>query len=235
MAASIKAKGILQPIVLRRAGTGYQLVAGERRWRAAQQAGLERVPAVVQDYDDQEMMEAALIENIQRDDLNAVEEAKAYDRLINQFGLTQEALAEALGKSRVAITNALRLLKLPREILDLIVEDKLSAGHARALLAVETPGKQLVMARHIVEKSLSVRQIEKLVRDKADENGAPAAPTQAQDDVTELQDRLTQHLGLRVRLLPRSNTTGKLEIYYTSLDEFHKLCAQLGVSLDQAL
>lgn len=235
LADSIKAKGILQPIVLRRAGTGYQIVAGERRWRAAHQAGLERVPAIIRDFDDAEMMQAALIENIQRDDLNPVEEATAYQRLIEKFNLTQEVVAEALGKSRVAITNALRLLKLPREILDLIVQDKLSAGHGRALLALESPARQVWAARHAIEKSLSVREIEALVRTKAEENGNAENRPQVQDDVGELQERLSQRLGLRVRLAPKTNTTGKVEIYYTSLDEFQHLCGQLGLPLSQTL
>lgn len=236
LAASIQAKGILQPLVLRRVGAGYQLVAGERRWRAAQQAGLDRVPALLHDYDDQEMMEAALIENIQRDDLNAVEEARAFDRLINQFGLTQEALADAVGKSRVSVTNALRLLKLPREILEMVREDKISAGHARALLMLETPARQLAVAKQTIEKGLNVRQVEQLVKEKpSDGHGAAVASHPIQDDVSELQDRLTQQLGVKVKVAPKTNTTGRLEIYYTSLDEFHKICTQLGISLDQAL
>jgi ParB family chromosome partitioning protein len=235
LADSIRVKGVLQPIVLRRTGTAYQLVAGERRWRAAQQAGLDRIPAVVRDYDDQEMMEAALVENIQRDDLNSIEEARAYERLLSQFEITQEALADALGKSRVSVTNALRLLKLPREILDLIMEDKLSAGHGRALLMVESAARQITLARQALQKGLSVREVEKLVKEKPGDNGSTASEPQALDDVTELQEKLTQQLGVKVKLMPRSNTTGKIEIYYTSLDEFHRVCSQLGINFDQAL
>lgn len=242
LAASIRSKGILQPVILRRAGENYQLVSGERRWRAAQQAGLRSVPAILREYDNQEMMEAALIENIQRDDLNAVEEAEAFHRLIEEFGLTQEGLADGVGKSRVAVTNALRLLKLPRQILDDISAGRLSAGHGRALLGLRDTASQLTIARRIKHDSLSVREVERLVKSRQRAEAAGSAQSgkaldgaDLRDDVAELQEKLTGKLGLKVRINPRTNTSGKIEIHYQSLDEFRQLCTHLGVDFEQEL
>lgn len=237
LAASIRSKGILQPLILRHGPAGYQLIAGERRWRAAQIAGLETVPAILREFDDREMIEAALIENIQRDDLNPLDEAVAFRQLTQEYGLTQETLAEALGKSRVSITNALRLLKLPSQVQKMLRAGTLSAGHARALLGIESPAKQLSLAHQAVQRGLSVREVERIVRGLVEGSRRPAkAPMGAlRDDVAEMQERLTLSLGLKVRLNPKTNTSGRIEIYYTSLDEFQKLCDQFGIAQDQPL
>src|SRR5687768_9442334 len=166
LAASIKANGIVQPVVVRRKGAGYQIVAGERRWRAAKRAGLQRIPVVVRDVPDEKLLELALIENIQREELNPIEEAKAYRKLIDSIGLTQEAIAERVGRERSLIATALRLLKLPDELQALIEEGKLSAGHGRALLMSDDPAAQKAAARTITSQSLSVREAERLIKNK---------------------------------------------------------------------
>src|SRR5215204_109279 len=164
LAQSIRVNGIVQPIVVRRRGERYQIVAGERRWRAAQRAGLQKIPAVVKDVSDEKLLELALVENIQRQELNPIEEAKAYKNLINNIGLTQEMVAERVGKNRTVITTSLRLLKLPDEIQKLIEEEKISAGHGRALLMIDNIDAQKRIARTVMEMSLSVRETEKLVK-----------------------------------------------------------------------
>lgn len=241
LAASIREKGILQPILVRRKADGYEIIAGERRWRAAQQAGLHEVPVLIKDFDDLEMTQAALIENIQRDDLNPVEEARAFERLVSFYGLTQEGLADSIGKSRVSITNSLRLLRLPKEILDLIHSEALTAGHARALLAVESPELQLALAREIVEKALNVRDAERLTRQKATSkptsaNGGHQERKRAADrNIQALEEKLSEHLGLKVRIFQRSNSSGRVEVSYGSLDEFGRFCDLLGITSDQTL
>ena len=231
LAASIKEKGILQPLLLRRKGQSYEIIAGERRWRAGQQAGLRRVPAMIRDFDDKEMMEAAMIENIQRDDLNPVEEARGYERLTTQIGLTQEALASVIGKSRTAIANTLRLLRLPIEVLDLLQRDKLSAGHGRALLSLSSRARQISLAEEIVQRGLSVREAERITRKESSDPSKKASAQGRSDDaqVVDLQNRLIASLGLKVKVIPRGKKRGKVEIFYASIEEFETLCERLGV------
>ncbi len=175
LAASIKEKGIIQPLIVRRKGGGYEIVAGERRWRAAQQANLHEIPVIIRDFDDTEVLEIAIIENIQRADLNPVEEAAGYVQLMNKFGHTQEKLAEALGKSRSHIANTMRLMQLPEIVQNFVTEGKLSAGHARTLITAADP---VALARKVISGDLSVRETEKLVRKAAEgtkpENGGAA-------------------------------------------------------------
>ncbi len=240
LVASIRQKGVLQPVVLRRAGSGYQLVAGERRWRAAQEAGLAGVPAVVREFDDRQMMEAALIENLQREDLNPVEEARAFERLIGQFGLTQEAVAEAVGKSRVTVTNLLRLLRLPDEALRLIERGQLTEGHGRALLGLAEPRRQLELARRVVRRGLSVRETERLVQRAPREAatggwGRRRAGQPVEGPLAEMEQRLERHLGLRVRIVPATNHSGRVEIHYESIGEFERLCDRLGLPKEDPL
>lgn len=235
LAASIQENGILQPLIVRKTDDGYQIVAGERRWRAAQQAGLMEVPVIVRTYSDREMLELALIENLQREELTAVEEAHAYRQLIQEFEMTQEQVAERVGKSRVAVTNALRLLRLPQTILDWIGENLLSAGHARALLSLESEPLQLALSREIMSKGLSVREAEKRVRrllKKADP-ALKAKEPKIEIEIKDLQDKLTLHLGLQVKIFPTSNTSGKIEVSYSSLDEFQRFFDHLGISFEQ--
>lgn len=239
LAESIRQKGILQPVLLRsRTGGGFELVAGERRWRAAQEAGLREIPAVLRELDDREMLEAAVIENVQRDDLNPVEEARSYQRLTTEFGLTQDDLARSIGRSRVAITNALRLLKLPSDVIRMLEHQEISAGHGRALLGLEAPAAQLTLAREAVRKSLSVREVEARVRrlQKTRPTGQPKAElTSLAADAAEWQERLSSHLGMKVRLLPRNASSGRVELFYQSLDEFQSLCSKIGLETETSL
>lgn len=238
LTASIRANGILQPLILRKAGHEYEIVAGERRWRAAQRATLTEVPAIIRGYDDREMLELALIENIQREQLNAIEEARAYQQLIEEFELTQEAIAEQVGKSRVAVTNGLRLLKLPQQIQQWLEEDRISAGHARALLGLEHEASQIAVAREVMAKGLSVREAERRVRNLqrgAGKTGEQkkAGPSERPAEIVDLEERLRLELGQQVKIHPQSNESGRIEVYYSSLDEFQKFVERLGIELQQ--
>ncbi len=228
LAKSISANGIVQPIVVRRQGQGYEIVAGERRWRAAQLAGLRKIPAVVRDVADDKLLELALIENIQRQELNPIEEANAYRKLIDTLGYTQEAVAESVGKDRTLIATTIRLLKLPGDIQTLIEEGKLSAGHGRALLLTDDVGIQRRVARTVLEKSLSVRETERAVKSA----GAKRTVTVARQAVIQYKDpnyaaaetKLRRRLGTNVSIVPNSNGTGgRLEIEYYNQDDLDRI------------
>lgn len=221
IAASLAEHGVLQPIVVRHAGDGYELIAGERRWRAAQRAGLDKVPAVVRDATPRQSLELALIENVQRQDLNAIEEAQAYRLLLDEMGLTQEQVAERVGRDRSTVANYLRLLNLPTAVQDLIVRGELSMGHARALLGLEDRGAQRRLAEEIVRKGLSVRQTESRVRGSDGKSGKNQAKKRKDPDVEAAESRLTRALGTPVTI--RGKDRGRLEIRYTSLDELNRL------------
>ena len=224
LSASIREKGVLQPLVVRRIAEGrYQLIAGERRYRAAQRAGLTTLPIVVREADDGEALELALIENLQRENLNPVEEARAYDRLASEFHLGQEEIARRVGKSRSAITNALRLLGLPPEVLAQLESGVLSAAHARTLLGLDSAGSQRDVANHIVARRLSVRDTEQLVRERA------ARPT-ADVEQQAVEGRLARALGTRVHLRHNRNGSGRIVIEYYSLDALDGLLARLGAT-----
>ncbi|UYV37318.1 ParB/RepB/Spo0J family partition protein [Rhodobacteraceae bacterium D3-12] len=235
LANSIREKGIIQPLIVRPdpKKTGqYQIVAGERRWRAAQQAQLHQVPVIVREFDDTEVLEVAIIENIQRADLNPVEEAAGYRQLIDKFGHTQEQLARALGKSRSHIANQMRLLGLPQEVLDLLEADKLSAGHARALITADDPA---ALARLVVKNGLSVRETEALAK-KTGAN-TPAKPTtkatpKSKDaDTAALEGDLSANLGMKVEVNhDNGKESGKLVISYKTLDDLDDLCRVLTSS-----
>jgi ParB family chromosome partitioning protein len=221
LAASIREKGILQPMVVRQQGEHYELITGERRWRAAQKAGLREVPVVIQDVSDDTALEMALIENIQREDLNAVEEAEAYHSLLEKFDLSQEELARRVGKDRSTIANALRLLKLPDELKRDIVEDRLSMGHARALLALESFAQMKRGRDEIVRRHLSVREAEQLAKTlKAKPAARPAK--KADPHLADLEERLRRHFGARVAIR-RQARGGRIEISFASLDELSRL------------
>jgi len=234
LTASIEEKGILQPLIVRKAETDYEIVAGERRWRAAQKAGLKDVPVMIRSFSDQDMLELALIENIQREELSAVEEAQAYRQLIEEFELTQEQIADRVGKSRVAVTNALRLLRLPKQILDWIDEGRLTAGHAKALLSLESEPLQIALSREIMGKGLSVREAERRVRKllKRANPNVKAQEPRIEIEIKDLQDKLCLQLGLQVKVFPSSNTSGRIEVYYSSLDEFQRFFDHLGISFE---
>jgi ParB family transcriptional regulator, chromosome partitioning protein len=221
LAASIREKGIIQPLVVRKKADHYELIAGERRWRAAQKAGLRDVPVVIQDVSDDTALEMALIENIQREDLNAVEEAEAYLALLDKFELSQEELAKRVGKERSTVTNALRLLKLPTEIKRDIVEDRIAMGHARALLALDTPEQMKQAREQIIGGHLTVRATESLVKRLKANRPAKSVP-KPDPHVTDLVEQLKRHFKARIAIR-QSGKKGKIEIHYTSPDELNRI------------
>jgi ParB family chromosome partitioning protein len=234
LSQSIKINGIVQPILVRRIGTEkYQIVAGERRWRAAQLAGLQKVPAVIRDVPDDRMLELALIENIQRQELNAIEEAHAYKKLIETLGLTQEVVAQRVGRDRTFVTNYLRLLRLPEDIQHLVEESKLSMGHARALLGIDDTNKQRELALKIVEQGFSVRETERTIKRLiANEASADTLPVKADDpNYRSAEDKLRRRFGTKVRILPSSNSNGgKIEIQYYNDQDLQRLYELLGAA-----
>jgi ParB family chromosome partitioning protein len=229
LAASIRANGIIQPLIVRRHAGQYQLVAGERRWRAARMAGLAEVPVVVQEVADPLMLELALIENLQREDLNAIETAHAYERLGRELGLSQEEIGRRTGKDRTSITNTLRLLKLPNEVQLLLAEHRLSMGHARAVLGLPSAEQQIEIAEKAAAQGLSVRQVETLVQElTSDRPKSTARKEQTQDpNVRAAVEELERSLGTRVRLVELSEQRGRIEIEYYSQAELDRLFQQL--------
>jgi ParB family chromosome partitioning protein len=225
LARSIRSHGIIQPIVVRRAGDRYEIVAGERRWRASQRAGLLKVPVVVRDVPEDRMLAAALIENIQREDLNPIEEAHAYRRLADEFHLTQEQIAEAVGKDRSSVANMLRLLKLPVEVRESLAAGVLTMGHARALAGIADEALLLRLARDVIARQLSVREAETLIRKATSPVVEKAAP---EKDVhtRAAEDRLRFALGTRVRIV-RKGKGGRIEVDFASEDELHRLYESL--------
>lgn len=223
LADSIKANGIIMPIIVRKEGLGYKIVAGERRWRAARIAGLAVIPALVRDLSDVQVMEQALIENIQRQDLNPMEESNALDRLIKEHHLTQEKLSTIVGRSRPAIANSLRLLNLPAEIQEFLVQDELTAGHARALLSLPDVEMQLNAAKTLIEKQYSVRDAEKLVKYlMTPKKEKPKADPQYISSVKEFEQKLTKHLGTKVKLKDK-NKKGNIIIEYYSYEDLDRI------------
>lgn len=219
LAASIEVHGVIQPIIVRQVDSGYQIVAGERRWRAARIAGLKEVPIVVQEIADPVMLEVALIENLQREDLNPIETAHAYDRLARDLGLSQEEIARRTGKDRASVANTLRLLKLPVEVQLLLAEHRLSMGHAKAILGLTSPDEQIQLANKVAAQGLSVRQVEALVQD---ETGQGQANRHSKRDSSEdpnvraAAEALEQALGTRVRIVVLNDQRGRFEIEYYS-------------------
>ncbi|QKE65160.1 ParB/RepB/Spo0J family partition protein [Aquipseudomonas campi] len=227
LANSIRAQGVMQPIVVRPIGGGrFEIIAGERRWRASQQAGLEKIPAMVREVTDEAAIAMALIENIQREDLNPIEEAVALQRLQQEFELTQQQVADAVGKSRATITNLLRLIALPEEIKTLLSHGDLEMGHARALLGL--PAEQQVEgARHVVARGLTVRQTEALVRQWLNSKEKPVAVVKSDPDISRLEQRLAEKLGAPVQIKHGQKGKGQLVIRYSSLDELQGVLAHI--------
>jgi ParB family chromosome partitioning protein len=227
LAASIRANGIIQPLIIRRVGEAYQIVAGERRWRAARLAGFKEVPVIVQDIADPQMLELALIENIQREDLNPIETAQAYDRLGKELGLSQEEIGRRTGKDRTTITNILRLLRLPGEVQLLLAEGRLFMGHARAILALDSAEEQIRLAEKAAAQGLSVRQVEALVQEATSDQprrGGRAKSEASQDpNVAAAVGEMERALGTRVRIVELSDQRGKIEIDYYSQAELDRL------------
>lgn len=232
LAASIRNRGVLQPLIVRPHPTEadlYQIVAGERRWRAAQIAQLHELPVLVRDLNDTEVLEVALIENIQRANLNPIEEAASFRQLMDRFGHTQERLAEALDKSRSHISNSLRLLNLPDQVQGFVREGRLSAGHARALITAPDP---VAMARKVIDRNLSVRETEALARQQAERPSTPARVRAEKDaDTRALESDLSAHLKMRVRIEHAGQDGGRVTITYRDLDQLDRLCQLLGAGL----
>jgi len=222
---SMKEQGVVQPLVVRKVGTRYQLIAGERRWRAAQRAGLDKVPVLVRDVADEQLLEIALVENIQREELNPIEEAAAYRRLVSDLGYSQEQVASRVGKDRSTVANLLRLLRLPRDVRELIAKHQLSPGHARPLLALERAESQVEIAEQVVAKRLSVRDVERRVN----ATKAPAAkpsPRRVDPNTRAAERRLEQAIGTAVRIRRQgrgSQQRGRVEIDFHSEEELHRL------------
>ncbi|MDX1609202.1 MAG: ParB/RepB/Spo0J family partition protein [Halofilum sp. (in: g-proteobacteria)] len=220
LADSIAAQGMIQPVVVRPTPGGYELIAGERRWRAAQMAGLHEIPAVVRDLDDQAAAAVALIENIQREDLNPLEQARGIGRLIEDFGLTHQQVAQAVGRSRAAVSNLLRLQELDEEVKGLVERGELEMGHARALLGLKGE-QQRALARQVARRGLTVRQIEALVRQQTEGGGSRRRParTHKDADTRRLEQDLSDRLGAQVTIVPGRQGKGRLQIAYNSADE----------------
>ena len=226
LADSIKQFGLLQPILVQDRKTYYEIIAGERRWRAAKLAGLKEVPVIIRDYTEQEIVEISLIENIQREDLNPIEEAQAYKRLLTEFNLKQDEVAERVSKSRTAVTNSMRLLKLCDEVQQMIIDDMLSTGHARALISIEDPEQQYMIAQKVFDEKLSVRDVEKLVKNlnKPEKVRKETSGDNGLDVIyQDVAEKLKQSLGTKVEISSKGNGTGKIEIEFYNHDDLDKI------------
>ena len=230
LANSIKQYGILQPIIVQKNGDMYEIIAGERRWRAAKEAGLTEVPVIVRDYDKQKVMEISIIENIQREDLNPIEEAMAYQSLMEEYGLKHDELAEKVSKNRSTITNSMRLLKLSKNIQQMLIDGRISTGHAKVLLSVEDINEQEKIAQELIDKSLSVRELEKLVKKYT----KPRKKKDDKDDkdyslfYREYEDRLKDILGTKVQINTKDKNKGRIEIDYYSAAELERIVELLN-------
>ncbi len=222
---SIKQVGLIQPILVQDRKDHYEIIAGERRWRAAKLAGLKEVPVIIRDYTEQEIMEISLIENIQREDLNPIEEAQAYKRLLTEFNLKQDEVAERVSKSRTAVTNSMRLLKLTDKVQQMVIDEMISTGHARAILSIENPEEQYEMAQRIFDEKLSVREVEKLVKNLH----KPEKPKKPSDDMTiqviyqDIEDKLKQRLSTKVTVTSKGEGSGKIEIEFYNHEDLDRL------------
>ena len=226
LADSIKEHGILQPILVKDRKDHYEIIAGERRWRAAKLAGLKEVPVIIRDLSDQEIVEIALIENIQREDLNPIEEAQAYKRLLTEFNLKQDEVAERVSKSRTAVTNSMRLLKLCDEVQQMVIDDMISTGHARAILSIENPEEQYTLAQRIFDEKLSVRDVEKLVKNlnKPKVEKVKKEKNESLEIIyQERANKLKDILGTKVAVSSKGDGAGKIEIEFFSHEDFDRL------------
>lgn len=226
LAESIKQYGIIQPLLVQKKENGYELIAGERRWRAARIAGLKEVPALIKEYSAQEVMEIALIENLQREDLNPIEEAKAYQRLIQEYHLKQDEVAEKVSKSRVTITNTMRLLKLDPRVQQMLIDGMISSGHARTILTIEDPEQQLTIATKVFDEKLSVRDTEKLIRSILEDNKKSSIKEKLQENYfiyKDLEQKITGVVGSRVSINQKGKNKGKIEIEYYSNEELDRI------------
>lgn len=232
LADSIKQFGLLQPILVQDRQDHYEIVAGERRWRAAKLAGLKEVPVIIRDYTEQEIAEISLIENIQREDLNPIEEAQAFKRLLEEFQLKQDEVAERVSKSRTAVTNSIRLLKLSDEVQQMVIDDMISTGHARALLAVDDHQQQYALAQKIFDEKLSVREVEKLVKNLSK---PPKEKDKNEEEdkslmivYQDVEEKLKKRLGTKVTISPKGNGAGKIEVEFYNHDDLERLLEIFG-------
>ncbi|MBE5940446.1 MAG: ParB/RepB/Spo0J family partition protein [Lachnospiraceae bacterium] len=224
LADSIKQFGVIQPLIVQKRDGYYEIIAGERRWRASKLAGIKEVPVVIKDYSDEEIMEIALIENIQREDLNPIEEARAYKRLLDEYHLKQEEVADKVSKSRVAITNSMRLLKLCDEVQNMVIDGMISGGHARALISIDDKEKQVMLAQKIYENKLSVRETEKLVKDVIDPKIKQPKEKLKDDFVFKnIENRMKDIFGTKVKINRKDASKGKIEIEYYSVAELERI------------
>ncbi len=227
LADSIKQYGIIEPIVVQKRDNHYEIIAGERRWRAARIAGLKEVPVVVKEYSEDEIFTIALIENIQREDLNPIEEAVAYQKLIQELKLKQDEVAEKVSKSRTAITNSMRLLKLDQRVQQMLIDEMITEGHGRALLPITDSEEQFTLAMRVFDEKLSVRETEKLIKKLQEEKNAPEKPVEEVKDISfiykNLEEKLKRSLGTKVEIKNKANNTGKIEIEYYSMDELERI------------
>ena len=228
LAESLKQFGMLQPILVQNRGDYYEIIAGERRWRAAKIAGLKEVPVIVRELTDQEIVEISLIENIQREDLNPIEEAQAYKRLLTEFHLKQDEVAERVSKSRTAVTYSMRLLKLCDEVQKMVVDDMISTGHARALISIEDPEEQYLIAQKIFDEKLSVREVEKLVKDLHKPPKPPKEENKTLQAIyQEISERLKQSLSTKVSVSAKQNGAGKIEIEFYNHEDLERLLERI--------
>lgn len=223
LADSIKQFGVIQPLIVQKKDDYYEIIAGERRWRAAKLAGLKEVPVIVKEFTEQEAVEIALIENIQRENLNPIEEAIAYKRLLTEFELKQDEVAERVSKSRTAVTNSMRLLKLDERVQQMVIEEKISTGHARALLGIEDVEVQYQVACKVFDEKLSVREVEKLVKSMNAPKKEIKKPEINQVVYDDMSEKLKQIMGTKVSILPKNHEKGKIEIEYYSSDELERI------------
>ncbi|MBU5315646.1 ParB/RepB/Spo0J family partition protein [Clostridium bornimense] len=223
LAKSIKDNGIIQPLVLKESGNDYEIIAGERRWRAAKLAGIKSIPAVIMELTDQKVLEVSLIENIQREDLNPIEEALAFKRLIKEFSITQEDVSKVIGRSRTAITNTMRLLNLDKRVQQYLIEGVISEGHGRALLSLSKKDTQYEMAIRIIDNKLSVRETERLVRDILNPKVKEPVSEEENIYIKELQSRISEHFGTKVSIKTKKDNKGKIEIEYYSPEELDRI------------
>lgn len=224
LADSIKQVGVLQPLIVQKKGDRYEIIAGERRWRAAKLAGLKEVPVIVREYTEQEIDEIAMIENLQREDLNPIEEALGYKSLISKYNMKQDEIAEKVSKSRTAITNSMRLLKLNEKVQEMVVDEKISTGHARALLAIENPEEQYALAIRIFDERLSVRETEKLIKQlKEPKAEKPQKIVEKSIFYRDIENKMQSLMGTKVVVNQKANGKGKIEIEYYSTDELERI------------
>lgn len=233
LADSIKQVGLIQPILVQDRKDYYEIIAGERRWRAAKLAGLKEIPVIIRNYSEQEIMEISLIENIQREDLNPIEEAQAYKRLLTEFNLKQDEVAERVAKSRTAVTNSIRLLKLDERVQQMVIDDMISTGHARALLSMEDSEEQYTLAQRIFDEKLSVRDIEKLVKNlhkpqKEKKDNPTGQNSVMQTIYQDIEDKLKQRLSTKVMITSKGEGSGKIEIEFYTHDDLDRLMELIG-------